>query len=233
MRIVLRRRNLMNVKAKTILVAAATVLLACGSARAAFEEWAIGAKIGTLGVGGDLTTSLIPQVNLRAGVQWFAYSFDGKFSDVDYDVDLNLLNPLLLLDWYPFNGSFRISGGVLYNASNIQLQGRPAEEVEIGDQTYRPEEVGMLEGDVEFEPVVPYVGIGWGNALGSSGQWGIATDFGVAFIGSPNLDLSATGPIASDPTFQAELAKEEHNVQDDLSDFNIYLVLSISLFYRF
>jgi hypothetical protein len=223
----------MNVKAAVVLLAGVTVLLVCGSARAAFDEWAIGAKIGTLGVGGDLTTDLIPQVNLRAGVQWLAFSFDAEFSDVDYDVDLNLLNPLLLLDWYPFNGSFRISGGVLYNASDIELRGRPAEDVEIGGQTYHADEVGTLEGDVEFEPVVPYVGIGWGNALGQSGHWGLTTDFGVAFIGSPDLDLSANGPIASNPTFQEHLAQEERDIQDDLDDFNIYLVLSISLFYRF
>ncbi|MBN1509700.1 MAG: hypothetical protein JW955_22830 [Sedimentisphaerales bacterium] len=219
--------------AKGAFLAAATVLLACGSAQAAFDEWAIGAKIGTLGIGGDLTTNLIPQVNLRAGAQWLGFSFDAEFSGVDYNVDLNLLNPLLLLDWYPFNGSFRISAGALYNASNIQLRGRPMEDVEIGDQTYHPEDLGAVEGDVEFEPIVPYVGIGWGNAPGNSGHWGLATDFGVAFIGSPNLDLSATGPIASDPTFQAELAKEKRDIEEDLSGFNIYLVLSISLFYRF
>jgi hypothetical protein len=223
----------MTVTTRAAFLVAATVLLACGSAQATFDEWAIGAKIGTLGIGGDLTTSVIPQVNLRASVQWFECSFDAQVSDIDYDVDLNLLNPLLLLDWYPFNGSFRISAGALFNASSIQLRGRPAGEVEIGEQTYRADEVGTLEGDVEFDPVVPYVGIGWGNALGSSGHWGLTIDLGVAFIGSPDLDLSANGPIASNPTFQQQLAQEKHDIQNELSDYNIYPVLSLSLFYRF
>jgi hypothetical protein len=86
---------------------------------------------------------------------------------------------------------------------------------------------------VEFRAVAPYIGIGWGNALDEAGHWGLATDLGVAFTGSPDMDLSATGPIAADPTFQARLAEEEKDIQDELDIFKVYPVLSISLFYRF
>lgn len=223
----------MRVRTGVVALVVVTVLLACGNARAVFDEFAIAAKGGTLGLGGDLTTNLIPQVNLRAGVQWLEFGFDATFSDVDYDVDLNFLNPLVLLDWHLFDGPFRISVGALFNGSDIQFRGRPSEDVEIGGQVYHPDEIGTLKGDVEFRPIVPYVGIGWGNALGSTGQWGLATDFGVAFMGSPDVDLSATGSKANDPAFQAQLAQEERDIQDELDNFNIYLVLSISLFYRF
>ena len=100
------------------------VLSACGNARAAFDEWAIAAKAGTLGLGGDLTTNLIPQVNLRAGVQWLGFDFDAEFGDVDYDVDLDLLHPLVMVDWYPFNGSFRVSGGVLFHRRRHSTAGQ-------------------------------------------------------------------------------------------------------------
>lgn len=223
----------MRVRTGVIPLAAVVVLLACGNARAAFNELAIAAKAGTLGLGGDLTTDIIPQVNLRAGVQWLGFGFDAQFADIDYDVDLDFLNPLVLVDWYPFGGSFRISGGVLFNGSDIQLEARSGQSIEIDGTTYSAAEIGTLRGDVEYRSVAPYIGIGWGNQLDEGGHWGLATDLGVAFTGSPGIDLSATGPIASDPTFRARLAGEEKDIQDELDVFRIYPILSISLFYRF
>lgn len=52
-------------------------------------------------------------------------------------------------------------------------------------------------------------------------------------IDPPDIDLFATGPIASDPTFQAHLAEEERGIQDELDILKFYPVLSISLVYRF
>jgi hypothetical protein len=223
----------MKFRAGVISSVIVVVLLACGNARAAFNELAIAAKAGTLGLGGELTTNLIPQVNLRAGVQWLEFGFSASFGDVDYDMDLDFLNPLVLIDWHPFDGPFRISGGVLFNGNDIGLRAEPGEAVEIGGVTYTPAELGSLRGDVEWRSVAPYVGIGWGNALGDGGHWGLAADLGVAFTGSPSIDLSATGPISTDPTFRTRLAEEERDIQDELDAFKFYPVLSISLFYRF
>jgi len=209
------------------------ILLSSGSAGAAFDEWAIGAKAGTLGLGGELTTDIVPQLNVRGSVQWFGLEVDRGFEDIDYELDLDLLSPLLLLDWYPFGGSFRLSGGILFNESDVGLRAMPGEPVEIGGTTYTPAEVGTLTGRSDFNRIAPYIGIGWGNAVGRSKRLGLAMDAGVAFIGSPGVNLSATGPIASDPTFQANLAEEEDEIEDDLSDFRFYPVLSLSLYYCF
>jgi hypothetical protein len=222
-----------EVRTGVVLFAAVIVLSTCGNARATLDEWAIAAKAGTLGLGGDLTTNLIPLVNLRAGVQWLGFSFDKEFGDTEYNVDLDLLHPLILVDWHPFSGAFRVSGGLLFTGGDMRLRATPTESVEVGGVLYTAEEVGRLRADVDFRPVAPYIGIGWGNSLDRKGRWGLATDLGVAFTGSPDVDLSATGPIATDPTFQARLAEEERDIQDDLDVFRIYPVLSISLFYRF
>lgn len=81
--------------------------------------------------------------------------------------------------------------------------------------------------------MAPYVGIGWGNAFGRSRRWGFVTDLGVAFTGSPDVALSATGTLASDPGFRADLAREEADLEDDLEDFKIYPVFSANLYFRF
>jgi len=209
------------------------ILLSSGRAGAVLDDWALGVKGGTLGLGGDLTTDIVPGLNLRGGVQWFSLDFDTEFEDIDYSVDVDFLNPLLLLDWYPFGGSFRLSGGILFNQSDVDLRATPSQPVEIGGTIYTPAEVGTLRGQSDFNPIAPYVGIGWGNAVGRSRRLGLAMDLGVAFIGSPGVDLSATGLLASDPTFRAHLAQEEEDIEDDLHDFKFYPVLSLTLYYCF
>ena len=75
--------------------------------------------------------------------------------------------------------------------------------------------------------------MGWGNALGEDKRWGFVFDLGVVFQGSPDADLTATGPLASDPTFLAELAKEEQQLQDEVDDYEYYPVVSIGVTYKF
>ena len=55
----------------------------------------------------------------------------------------------------------------------------------------------------------------------------------VVFVGAPEVDLTATGPVASDPGFQQDLAEEEQKVSDDLEPFKYYPIVSLGLTYQF
>lgn len=211
----------------------AAILLPAGRAGAALDDWAVGLKSGTLGIGGELTTNLAPDVHLDAGIQWFELDFDVEIDDIDYDVDLELLNPLVRLSWYPFAGDFRISAGVLFNGSDVDLEATSSEPVEIGNSIYLPGDIGSIQGESEFNEIAPYIGIGFGNPLSQDRGWGITADIGVAFIGSPNVDLTITGPFADNPLLLADLAEEEEEIEDDLDKFRFYPVLSVTLYYRF
>jgi hypothetical protein len=58
-------------------------------------------------------------------------------------------------------------------------------------------------------------------------------DLGVLLQGEPNVDLEATGPISTDPTFQSNLAQEEAAAEDDVKDFDVYPVIALGMSYRF
>ena len=194
---------------------------------------AVAGRAGTLGLGGDVMIKLLPDLNLRLGVGAFDLDYEDEYSDIEYDFDLDLLTFPVTLDWYPFDDALHISAGVVFNETDATLDSQYADSVEIDGVTYTTEEVGVLSGDFSFDNVAPYIGIGWGNAFGKNGQWGILTDFGVAFIGSANVNLSATGTVSANPDFQAALAREEDDIEDDLDGYKIYPVLSICLFFRF
>jgi len=217
-----------------VLVGAFLVLVVGSVAYADSGRFAVSAKpISTLGLGVEGTARILPKLNARLGINYYPYTYDEEEDDVDYDIDMNLFSGSALLDWHPFAGVFRISAGLVLNRNELDMEARPTGFVEIGDQEYAPAEVGTLSGDVDFRSVAPYVGIGWGNAVGEDKRWGFVCDLGIVFQGSPDADLAATGPIASDPTFQADLAKEEENLEDDLDFFKYYPVISFGISYKF
>lgn len=197
----------------------------------AYAGMGVTVKAGTLGIGAELTKSVTPMVNVRVGGSYFTYGFDGTEGDVSYDLDLKLKSLNLLVDFHPIlNRGLRLSAGMVLNNNGVDMVSRPTASYDIGGTTYTATDVGTINGAVDFKSFAPYVGIGWGNAAG--GRWGIAFDLGLALQGSPQVDLSATGPIASDAQFLSELRQEESQVQDDISGFKYYPVISLGLSFK-
>jgi hypothetical protein len=51
---------------------------------------------------------------------------------------------------------------------------------------------------------------------------GVYLDVAVAFTGDPDLTLEASGPITQQPSFQAELEREQARAQEDLDSYYRY-----------
>jgi hypothetical protein len=195
---------------------------------------ALALKVGTLGPGVELTLGVIEEaLNVRVGGNYMHLRFSGKIKDVDYGVELNMASVPLMLDYHPFYNNFRITGGVMYNNNRASLDGNLNDVQKIGDHEYTPEEIGTLTGSVDFRKFAPYIGIGFGNAVGPDTSWNFVFDLGIMFQGVPGISLTADGTMSGDPTFQADLAKEEANVQDEADKFQFYPVLSIGISYQF
>ena len=223
----------MRTKSHAILLLIVSVLLSCGAGCSDSGGLAISGKAGTLGLGGELTTGITSNVNARVGLNTLDFDYDDEFDNVEYDVGLDFSSFSALVDWYLFDSSFRISGGLISMDHTLNLDATPSESVDIGDGTYTSAEIGTLSGDADIDGVAPYIGIGWGDPMNPDKKWGFYCDFGVAFTDSPDVSLAANGTLASDPTFQANLAKERQKIEDDLEPFEFYPVLSLGIFFRF
>ncbi len=193
---------------------------------------AISGKAGTLGLGGELTTAISPNMNARIGINALDFDIDAELTDIEYEVGLDFASYSALIDWHVFDDSFRISGGIVSFDHKFSLDAKLDEDIDIGGGSYTPDEIGTLTGSVEFDDLAPYVGIGWGDTLGRNKRWGFYTDLGVAFGSSPDVRLSATG-AGSVPGLEDDLAREEDDIQDKLDFLKYYPVLSVGLFYRF
>ncbi len=189
-------------------------------------------KIGTLGYGAELNLGISDNLGARVGVNAFNYKYNANSGTVNYDFKLQLQTVSVLADWYPFAGGFRASAGVLYNNNKVTLNAIPgAGSYTINGVTYTSSQVSSLQGTMTFNKVAPYFGLGWGNPVARGKGWGLVTDVGVLFQGSPKLDLLATC-ATSCPGLQANAEAENAKLQSDLSNFKFWPVASIGISYQ-
>ncbi|OQX12925.1 MAG: hypothetical protein BWK76_16985 [Desulfobulbaceae bacterium A2] len=203
-------------------------------AQAQSPGFSLGVKAGTLGAGLEGNLELSEWCGLRLGANAMQFSMNETVDNVDYDADLRLRNATALLDLYPFQGVFRLTGGVMYNANEFELEGRSSIPAVINGHAYTPAELGTLSGKAEFNSWAPYAGLGWSSRLGEEAGWGVAFDLGVVFQGHPQVtSLSASGTYANNPQLQADLERERVKVEDEFDGLKYYPVVSLIVHYNF
>jgi len=204
------------------------------SSMSAAEGIGVGAKVGTLGFGLEVTKGFTPTINGRIGFNTFSFDASGTESDVDYDADLNMESVAALVDWHPFSGGFRATAGLMVNNNELEMTAKSAVSYDVGGTTYTPAEIGTFGGVVNFNDIAPYAGIGWGNSVEKGQHLTFAIDVGVLMQGSANVDFTASGgTLSSDPTLLADLATEEAQLEDSLDDYDLFPVISLGLAFQF
>ena len=198
-----------------------------------------GLTAGTLGVGINLSTPISDSLSARVNVNGLQYSHTLDVDNIRYDGDIDFKNAGLLVDYFPFESTFRVSGGVYYNGNEFDGSATPfgAEKITIGNNIYTASEVGKLNTHVEFDNVAPYLGIGWGNNSNEKG-WGYSFDLGVMYQGSPKVDLNADlNPLIIGTPIEDEinsnLVIETQKIIDEVEDYKFYPVVMIGVNYKF
>ena len=198
------------------------------------QAQAISFRVGTLGPGIDLSFSVNESLNLRAGGTYFAVSETSTFEDsdvnVEFEFDVKWGGATVMLDFHPFDNSFRVSGGLFYSLIEVSGGGTPTEsyflnEGASNEKEFLPERLGTLSFTLEYEQSIsPYLGIGFGNATRGS-RVTFLFDLGVIYTGSPTLDMSGTRMLA--PT-----ANWDTRFNEGLESFKFLPVISLGLAVR-
>ena len=190
------------------------------------------AKAGTLGYGAEFNFGKSDSFSTRIGLNAYTYKHNAKASTVNYDFKLQLQTASALADWYPFEGGFRASGGLFYNNNKATLGGNPTGgDYIINGVTYTSAQIGSLQATMTFNKAAPYLGIGWGNPVAKNKGWGMVSDIGVMFQGKPKIDLTVTC-ATSCPQLSTDAAAENAKLQEDLSKFQMWPVISFGISYQ-
>ncbi|MCC5935399.1 MAG: hypothetical protein LAT75_12180 [Candidatus Cyclonatronum sp.] len=203
------------------------VLFLCTAATAEAQSFAVKANAGTTGLGLEAAYRLSEPVNLRIGANFLSASYLYETdADDEYDLDASLKLGLItaLADWHPFRNSFRLTAGLVYNSNTISGDLLPKKSYTIGGDVYTPEDLGSLSSEFTFNPIAPYLALGFGNAFSGS-RFGVNMDLGLIFQGPPKVSLEAEG-LLSPSAAQAPI------LEDNVSWATLYPVLTLSFTYR-
>jgi hypothetical protein len=202
-------------------------LLSAGVANAD-NDFGLGVKVGTLGVGLEASWKPLPYMDIRIGTSSYDYDNDGRYGSINYDA-------VFALDQYYATANFhfpispmRVTAGVYSNGNEILLINDQFQD--IGG--YLGTQIGVITSETTFDGTAPYLGIGFDFTL--AGKVGLNLDLGVLWQGDPVVTLEVDGILGDDVDFQQDvLDPERQALEDDLSDFKAWPVISLGFVYKF
>lgn len=221
---------------KSQILALACVALMSTACTSYAGNYGVGGTVGTTGVGVEGKMAMSDNIALRGTITTAPFSRAETIDGVDYDADLNFTNVGAFADLYPFQNGFHFSGGVYGGDKSVDLVGTPgpATIVEIGGTTFTGAQIGTLTGDVSYNDVAPFVGLGYDGFMKRSSNWSFNARAGVMFVGTPDVNLTAAGGLVSaSPMVQAELQNEIANLEAELDDYKYYPVVTLGITRRF
>jgi hypothetical protein len=215
-----------------------------------FSRFAIGAKLGTLGWGGQIATPLTRRLTLRGGADFFNFGYGLTEDGTNYYASMHLKSGTAQVDAYPFRrSSFHISPGVLILKSNVaatmNIPGGSTFTENNTDYTSDPADPVNGTGGVTFSrSIMPALTIGFGNMITrrESKHWSAPFEIGAAYTGHYTLQSNLTGSACqagqgcgsvNDPSIQANVVAETNKINEDLKRLQIFPIITAGVAYRF
>lgn len=210
----------------------------------------LGVKGSLLGGGVEVAAQVTHRTNVRAGFNTFSYSRGFNKDSVAYNGQLNFKTVEAHYDIFPFAGKFHVSPGVMaYIGDPITATAAVpgGQSFSLGGTTYYSDTGTPVTGSgkINFNQAAPMATFGWGNLVPRNhGHFSVPVELGVAFQGSPKATLNLAGnvcdspgincrSIASDPTVQTHILSEQTKLNNSMSFFKAYPIISVGFGYSF
>lgn len=211
----------------------------------------VGIKLSTYGPGAEAAVRVTHRTNLRAGFNMIEYSRGYSKDGINYNGQLNFRTFEAHYDVFPFAGNFHISPGVLvYGVDPITATAMVPgnQSFTLGGTTYYSDPADPIHGNgkIKFNQASPTVTVGWGNLVSrkEGHHFSFPFEVGVAFQGAPKASLALAGTAcdstflicrnaATDATIQSNLVSEQNKVNNSMSFFKVYPIISAGIGYKF
>lgn len=180
-------------------------------------------QVGLNGLGIGYAASVAPNWAVRGQFNSFKQSFTGDVGDFGagstLTLEINLNTVPVLADWYPGDGGFRLSGGVVFNNNKITIAG-------TGNVNNKP---ATVNAEIKMsDSASPYLGIGYSTRPKDAKGLGFSFDLG-AMIQTPKVTMTATGTNVNQTDIDAQVVK----VQDAMNNLKTMPVFGIGISYSF
>lgn len=213
-----------------------------------FHSWRLEVMANSLGAGFEVSTPIARRFDVRGGANITSFGYEFDVDGLHYDSRIQLRSGNLKLDWFPHHRNFHISPGILYANNYVDAPSHvPAgAKFTLGDENFENSVDDPVHGHASLvfpRRVSPMVTAGFRNILpGQHRHIFVPLEFGVAFTGSPKIDVTLAGRACQqDGCFnfednadaQQSLRNEVRDINDTLSSIPVYPILSLGFGYRF
>jgi hypothetical protein len=220
---------------RSIAAVVALGVVAAGAASADDSNFGVGVKAGTLGLGIEGRWDGLPWLDFRLGANAYSIDDEGREANNLYQSELDLETIYLTANFHFPLSPFRLTVGAMSNGNELSLIGAETGDYNFGGQSWTQEQVGVLTSTTSFASTAPYVGLGFDFEL--FGKAGLNFDLGVLLQGEPEVTLVSTGTAGGDPlfgdAFATALEAERQELEEDMSSFKAYPVISLAFVYNF
>ncbi len=212
-----------------------------------FRTYAVGLRLGTGGIGGELATPLSRHLDLRGGGQAFNYSTTFTTNGLNATGSLAFNNEYVAVDYFPFHVGFRISPGItVHNRNSVSaLLNQPAGSTfTLNNVDYTSQASDPVNGNANIvfgKTVAPRITLGWGSMFPSSGRrLSFPTELGFEYTSAPTVALAFTGSACSNqgcgsintPENRANILGEQNRLTSDLAPLRFFPIFSFGIAYR-
>jgi hypothetical protein len=196
----------------------------------AIEPAWVGLRAGTNGLGGEVAVRIIPTVVVRGIAQGYNFSYDQTISGIAYNGNMELGSFGAQVDFRPPIVPFYATAGIYSNNNQFDFTATPTGTVNVGGATYQGSQVGTLTSKATFEDIAYYGGVGLKLGLGPIEA---ALEGGIYYQGDPNVIFTASGPLATNPVFQADLEREKAKIVDELDKAKYWPMITLHARWKF
>lgn len=187
-----------------------------------------GARIGTLGVGGEVALGLSDRIVVRGGFGLLPLEPTVRMSDIEWSLKLGDRWYNAGVDLY-LNGVVRLGAGFLFKPDDPRLTAALDESVTVGGLQFTPAELGTLTATADIEDRRPYALLGFGRHTAPGG--GLFLDLGAVWFGDTTMRVeSQGGSFADREELDRRLRQAETDLEADLGAYlKVWLILSIGI----
>jgi len=220
-----------------VLFALLSLLAPAQPARAVQENIALGAHLGTLGMGADVGVAINETFALRggAGVYGFGLDLTGRFGLADNrTAELSLPSAMFTIGAEVSDGVLRAGAGLLIRAGDpvYEITYGNGASIDIGGGYYTQPEVRTLATTLVAGSITPYALVGYGSRR--SRGLGFVVDVGAAFPQDAGFEMAATGDpeVLGSARFQTDLEAERREAENDAGGWlSIWPIVRLGLRY--
>lgn len=187
---------------------------------------ALGARAGTLGLGGEVAFGLSDVFVLRGGYGFFPYDYEDSYGGEDYTVEFPPSIWSAGIDIYLGGGPIRLMGGVMGRTDDVKMTSEWTESREIGGVVY--DVPGAISGVLKQDAIAPFAGIGFGKH--TAGGFGFFLDVGAAYSGRADIEMSVSGDVALEDGIEEALQAEADRVEEEIGGLlKIWPIVSLGI----